>query len=236
MPNPYFKFKQFTVFHDRCAMKVGTDGVLLGAWAQVAEAKNVLDIGTGTGLIALMIAQRSHALITAIDIDEDAVEQAKENVASSPWGERISVCRKNVKEMQPQQDGGFDVIVSNPPYFVENVGCPDDRRHAARHADGLTFRELLSAVSGLLSDDGIFSVIIPTDAVDSFTVIAAEFHLYQQRKTLVHTKPGAIPKRTLLVFGRNVCACETTHLIVELERHVYSPEFITLTKDYYLNM
>lgn len=133
MPNPYFKFKQFTVYHDRCAMKVGTDGVLLGAWAQVDNARRILDVGTGTGLIALMTAQRSQAHIMGIDIDEKAVGQAEENVKASPWKERISICRKDVMQMCREVDGTFDAIVSNPPYFVENVHCPDARRNVARH-------------------------------------------------------------------------------------------------------
>lgn len=156
MPNPYFKFKQFTVYHDRCAMKVGTDGVLLGAWAQVDNARRILDVGTGTGLIALMTAQRSQAHIMGIDIDEKAVGQAEENVKASPWKERISICRKDVMQMCREVDGTFDAIVSNPPYFVENVHCPDARRNVARHTGGLTFGELLAAVERLLADDGTF--------------------------------------------------------------------------------
>ena len=139
MPNPYFKFKQFTVFHDRCAMKVGTDGVLLGAWVQVDTAKRVLDIGTGTGLIALMVAQRSAACVVGTDIDGEAVEQAMENVNASPWKNRICICRKDVMQMNGEEYGSFDVIVSNPPYFVEEVRCLDERRDTARHTGNLTF-------------------------------------------------------------------------------------------------
>lgn len=236
MPNPYFQFKQFTVYHDKCAMKVGTDGVLLGAWTPVDNARRVLDVGTGTGLIALMIAQRSQACIVGIDIDEKAVEQARENVAASPWAERIDICRKDVMQMCEETDGVFDVIVSNPPYFVENVHCPDARRNAARHTGDLTFDRLLAAVERLLAADGCFSVVLPADAAETFVSLAAEKHLYPARKTLIHTTPDAVPKRVLLVFGRKICTCETEHLVVELERHVYSPEYIGLTKEFYLNM
>lgn len=236
MPNPYFQFKQFTVYHDRCAMKIGTDGVLLGAWTQVDNARKVLDIGTGTGLIALMIAQRSEAFIVGVDIDEKAVEQARENVDASPWKERVCIYRKDVMPMCRETDGMFDVIVSNPPYFVENVHCPDKRRNVARHTGDFTFDELLAAVERLLTEDGSFSVIIPADAVDTFVSLAAGKHLYPKRKTLIHTKPDAVPKRVLLAFGRNICACNVEHLVVELERHVYSPEYIGLTKEFYLNM
>lgn len=156
MPNPYFKFKQFTVFHDRCAMKVGTDGVLLGAWVQVDTAKRVLDIGTGTGLIALMVAQRSAACVVGTDIDGEAVEQAMENVNASPWKNRICICRKDVMQMNGEEYGSFDVIVSNPPYFVEEVRCLDERRDTARHTGNLTFGNLLTAVEKLLTEDGVF--------------------------------------------------------------------------------
>lgn len=236
MPSPYFKFKQFTVYHDRCAMKVGTDGVLLGAWTEVAGAKRILDVGTGTGLIALMIAQRSQAPVVGIDIDEQAVGQAQENVKSSPWRERIDICRKDVRQMCREADGTFDVIVSNPPYFVEKVHCPDARRNAARHTAGLTFADLLAAVEKLLAEEGVFSVIIPADAADDFMLLAADVHLYPVRKTLIHTKPDAVPKRVLLALGRKITVCDTEHLVVELERHVYSPAYIELTKDFYLNM
>ena len=137
MPNPYFSFKQFTVYHDRCAMKVGTDGVLLGAWTDVSGARDILDIGTGTGLIALMLAQRSEAHIVAVDIDEDAVKQAKENVEKSPWPGRIEVERHDICCFN--SDIRYDVIVSNPPYFFNSLKCPDGQRNIARHTVGLNF-------------------------------------------------------------------------------------------------
>ena len=164
MPNPYFKFKQFTVCHDRCAMKVGTDGVLVGAWAELPEEGRVLDLGTGTGLIALMAAQRCQAPVCGIDVDEAAVEQALENVAASPWADRIRIWKQDVREMRAETDGVFDAIVSNPPYFTEKVLCPDRQRNAARHTDGLDFDELLEAVCRLLTERGVFSVVLPSDA------------------------------------------------------------------------
>lgn len=154
MPNPYFKFKQFTVYHDKCAMKVGTDGVLLGAWCDVAGARRVLDVGTGTGLIALMIAQRSEARITALDVDAAAVEQARENCSASPWAERIDVEQADFCSYRP--DALFDCIVSNPPYFVEDVHCPDKQRNMARHTAGLTFSSLLERVGALFPMRDVF--------------------------------------------------------------------------------
>lgn len=234
MANHFFKFKQFTVFQDRCAMKVGTDGVLLGAWADVAQAQRVLDIGTGTGLVALMCAQRSQARIVGVEIDSDAVVQARENVAASPWADRIEVVEGDVREFAPEVC--FDAIVSNPPYFQEQVFCADKQRNEARHTDGLSFEELIRSVSALLSPAGRFYVVLPANAVADFVQLAAVSHLYLCRHTTIYTKPDGQSKRSLLAFGREMNACLRDSLVVELSRHVYSPEYIRLTKDFYLTM
>lgn len=236
MPNPFFRFKQFTVYHDKCAMKVGTDGVLLGAWAEVEHARRVLDIGTGTGLIALMLAQRSEASVVGVDIDGDAVRQARENVERSAWKDRIVIEEKDAGRLAALQDGVFDVIVSNPPYFTERVGCPDKQRDAARHTDSLSFDALLQSVNRVLAEDGTFSVVLPSGVADDFIANAACCRLFLRRQTWVHTKPEVAPKRVLMEFGRTVVECEPGHLVVELERHKYSPEYIALTRSFYLQM
>lgn len=233
MSNPYFQFKQFTVFHDKCAMKVGTDGALLGAWAPVDCATRVLDIGTGSGLIALMMAQRLPAArITGIDIDEGAVRQAAENVAASPWKERIRICRQDIcryREGEP-----FDAIVSNPPYFVERVSCADAARNAARHTDSLDFDSLLAAVADLLADTGTFSVILPSTASAGFIATALRHRLYLSRQTWVHTKPGKPAKRVLMTFVRRPADTCTEHLFIEWQTGAFSPEFVALLRDFYL--
>lgn len=235
MPNPFFKFKRFTVYHDRCAMKVGTDGVLLGAWVETGNARRILDVGTGTGLIALMLAQRCEAFIYAIDVEKNAVDQARENVKSSPWKSRIDVCLQDVRSFPQVCNEKFDLVVSNPPFFTEKVRCPEAFRNMARHTDGLGFSELLDSVSFLLSDEGRFSVILPADSASEFIAEAIRTGLYLCRQAWVHTKPGAAPKRVLMTFGkRNDCFRQVEHLCIELERHVYSPEFLSLVKDYYL--
>lgn len=235
MANPFFKFKRFTVYHDRCAMKVGTDGVLLGAWTDVAGARSILDVGTGTGLIALMLSQRSEAEILAIDIDADAVVQARENADRSPWAGRIAVQQCDVRDFAPACGRTFDLIVSNPPYFTEKVMCPEARRNAARHTEGLDFPELIGAVSALLAAQGRFSVILPSAATAAFTEEAARQGLFLSRQVWVHTKPGATPKRVLLTFVREKdTQVEVQHLTLEVERHVYASEFQELVKDYYL--
>lgn len=235
MPNPYFQFKQFTVWHDKCAMKVGTDGVLLGAWANVCNVDSVLDIGTGTGLVALMIAQRSSASIRAIEIDGNAAIQAVENKERTPWKDRITVEHTDFKEYN--SDKKYDLIVSNPPYFTDSLVSPDKKRSTARHANELTFGELIEGVSRLLAPNGAFSLIIPTDNLSKMEEIASAFNLYPARQTHVLPKPGSAPKRTLVTFTfgekENI---ETDELIVELSRHQYSTDYISLTKEFYLKM
>lgn len=236
MPNPYFQFKQFVVFHDKCAMKVGTDGVLVGAWAQVDGARRVLDIGTGSGLIALMLAQRNpDAFVTAVDIDGAAVEQARENVNRTPWAGRMEVFRLDIREAPEDWHGRFDAIVSNPPYFVESVKCPHVQRNTARHTDELDFDALLSAVSVLLAEKGCFSVILPSAASADFVALAAGKGLHLLRRTWVHPRQELAAKRVLMAFVKYSCPqTETTHLSIEVERHVYTPEFEELARDFYL--
>ena len=166
MSNPYFQFKQFTVWHDKCAMKVGTDGVLLGAWTSVESAHRILDIGTGTGLVALMLAQRSlpDANIVALEIDEAAVGQARENIIRSPWKERVEVVQADFRKYRSSDK--FDVMVSNPAFLVDSLECPDRQRAAARLNDSLTYEDLLEGVSGLLTENGFFTVVIPADVAE----------------------------------------------------------------------
>lgn len=234
MPNPYFQFKQFTVWHDRCAMKVGTDGVLLGAWPRVDNAQRILDIGTGTGLVALMLAQRSNAFIIALEIDGAATAQAQENIARSPWQDRIEVIQADFKDYVSTSQ--FDVIVSNPPYFTDSLKCPDPQRTAARHNNELTYEELLKGVATLLAADGEFTIVIPSDASGQVKEIASHYSLFPSKQLDVITKPGLPPKRNIITFTFHKQACRTDELIIELARHVYSKEYIELTKQYYLNM
>lgn len=236
MANPFFQFKQFTVWHDKCAMKVGTDGVLLGAWTTVLGARRVLDVGAGTGLVALMLAQRSLSgtEIIALEIDEDAASQASENVCRSPWKDRIKVLQADFNKFD--SSGKFDVIVSNPPYFVDSLGCPDQQRNAARHNHSLTYEDLLQGVAEWLAKEGVFTIVIPADVVNRVKEIAIASGLYAVRQLNVSTKRGGDPKRALISFSFCQKECLIEELLTELARHEYTEEYIALTKDYYLHM
>lgn len=235
MSNPYFSFKKFTVYHDLCAMKVGTDGVLLGAWANVADSRKVLDIGTGTGLLALMVAQRNEkANITAIDVDKQAVKQAKNNVFLSPWSNRIEVVQADATIFESPVL--YDTILSNPPYFVDSLKGPDEQRNMSRHSDALPAWKLIDKVAELLTLEGSFSMIIPFEQTDDFVDYAKLVGLHLSRHTRVSTRIGLPPKRSLLEFKKTFSEVKMDELTIELSRHVYTEEYIHLTKDFYLKM
>lgn len=235
MSNTSFTFKQFTVNHDKCAMKVGTDGVLLGAWAPVANAKQILDVGTGTGLIALQLAQRNQlATVTAIEIDPSAAVQAKENVQGSPWADRIKVVCSDFREFQSEVK--FDLIVSNPPYFIDALKCPDEQRNIARHTGGLNYELLFRHAAHLLGEEGLVSVIIPVEAEKAVVDAAWNNRLFPLNRLRVITKPGKNCRRVLFTFSFQNKECIEESLCIEVERNNYTPEYIALTKEFYLKM
>lgn len=237
MPNPYFQFKQFTVYHDRCAMKVGTDGVLLGMWTNVDRATKVLDVGTGTGLIALMLAQRSSEIeIDAIDINKEAVEQAKENVNNSPFSEQITCFHSSLQDFAIEQKDKYDLIVSNPPYFNQSLKSPSQSRSLARHTDSLYTEELLELSSNLLVEKGRLSIIYPYEEKGFILDFASKNKLYPSRITDVLPTPNSSPKRVLMEFRKTDSELITNSLVIEIERHVYSDDFTTLAKDFYLKL
>lgn len=239
MANPYFKFKEFTVYHDRCAMKVGTDGVLLGAWVDVANAKNILDVGTGSGLIALMVAQRNRKLtVDAIDIDLDAVSQTVWNVNNSPFTDRIKVQHISLNELAAISSCKYDVIVSNPPFFVHSLQSPDKQRTLARHTESLPRTDLLLSSAKLLSDNGTFSIIYPSDQKELLLKEGEKLGLFAKRITDVYSTPQSIePKRVLIEFAKGKeRLLKTNKIIIEKERHIYDESFTMLVKDFYLKL
>ena len=230
-----FTFKQFVVRQERCAMKVGTDGTLLGAWAELAKADGrVLDIGTGTGLMALMMAQRyPKARVTAIDIDEMAVSQARENVARSPFADRIEVCQADVNAFESTEM--FDSIVCNPPFFNHALVCPDNQRTQARHTTSLSYQQLMSAAWRLLNEEGLFSVIITNDF---FRQLESEAHLagfFLTRVFGVRTIEGKPIKRYLIELRKNPhTEMIKKEVLIDDSPNVRSEWYRELTKDFYI--
>ena len=240
MGSPFFRFKQFTVWHDRCAMKVGTDGVLLGAWCPLPSSLSasspyrLLDIGTGSGLIALMLAQRlNNSEIDAIDIDQSAVEQATYNFAQSPFASCLKAHQTTLQEWDAQP---YDLIVSNPPYFQSSLKNPNAQRATARHTDTLSYSELIAHAARLLSSSGTLALVLPIEAETEIMELAQHHKLHPTHITHVHSKPGKSAKRLLIALSPttyNQSPIVTTFYI-ESEDSPRSEEYQTLTQDFYL--
>lgn len=237
MANPYFKFKNFTVYHDRCAMKVGTDGVLIGAWTQIGLAKNALDIGTGTGLIALMLSQRSinQLSIDAIDIDEDTIEQAIQNVERSGFKD-INCKHISLQDYIKVCDEKYDLIVSNPPYFNSSLCSPNNQRNLARHTTSLYLTDFMNLSSQLLSDEGKLSIIFPYADKKMLVSLSEKYGLFLSRITNVYPTPSSQPKRVLLEFSKKDGELSESDLVIERFRHLYTEEFAEMVKNFYLNL
>ena len=232
MSNQHFDFKRFRIEQERCSMKVGTDGVLLGAWFPMKSGVIVLDIGTGTGLVAIMAAQRGAGRVQAVEIDPAAAEQARQNAANSPWNDRINVKCTDISDFTA--DFKFDRIVCNPPYFRDSLRCPDSGRNTARHNDSLSFETLVKRSEALLSPDGLLCVVLPYDAVEVFVKCALVAGLNLCLKTDVITAPGKSPKRSLLAFGKECVALKTQVIAICDSDGKESQEYVGLVRDFYL--
>ncbi|WKB79882.1 methyltransferase [Cellulophaga lytica] len=241
-----FIFKQFTINQDRCAMKIGTDGVLLGAWASVDHNPySILDIGAGTGIIALMLTQRSAAdNIEAIELDADAYEQCTDNFEASDWADRLFCFHAGFDEFvdeyatdETEEDELYDLIVSNPPFYAEEVTSGNEARDNARQNTSLPFNELVSGVAKLLTANGRFATIIPYKEEEKFIKLAENFKLYPLKVTRVKGNAKAEVKRSLLEFQKTPSTnLEIKQLVIEEDRHIYTQDYIDLTKDFYLKM
>ncbi len=231
MPKPSFRFKQFTIEQDRCALKVGTDGVLFGAWVNYGGATRILDIGTGTGVLALIAAQRSpSATVDAIEIDDASAEQAAENASASPWADRVRVHRMDVRRMQASVP--FDLVICNPPYYAGYSGAADVRVGLAKHSEELLFPELIDAVDRLLSADGRFAVIIPLNRETEFRREATRVGLSPVRRCVVKYVAHRPAKRVLMEFDRSGGALQEEEMTIEATGPFdYTPEYRALISD-----
>jgi len=232
MGNPSFRFRQFEVFHDRCAMKVGTDGVLLGAWVDPGAARRILDVGAGCGLIALILAQRSGAVVDGVEFDPEAAKQAAENVAASPWAGRVHIFEDDFNDYS---NGLYDLIVSNPPFFRKSLKTPVKERTQARHADTLSYEMLIRKSAQMLTPEGRFSVILPAASAPDFEELCWQNKLYLSKCCEVISVEGLAPKRVLMTFSLRRSDIVRSSLILETSDHRRTGEFSALTAGLYLN-
>ncbi len=237
MASNNFQFKKFEIQQVFCAMKVNTDSILLGAWSPMLKCKNVLDIGSGNGLISLMIAQRNpFCKITGVELDLKTVEESKINLKSSPWSERIEMFHSSIQEFTNSHMGCFDGIVSNPPFFVDSLKSQNIQRAYARHTLRLSHTELLKSVNRLLSSKGVFCIILPIREADQFCLMAGKFQLHLVKRCNIRPRVAKKINRVMLVFKRHYQHFETSELIIYQESsRKYSDDFQRLTESFYLD-
>jgi len=226
-----FHFKQFSVSHSESTMKVGTDAVLLGAWMPIPEnCDNILDIGSGCGVISLMLAQRTEAMITGIDMDKKSVKEAQKNAENSPWKERIHFFQENVQDFIQKTPQKFRLIITNPPFFENSLKSPKSKRNRSSHNDNLSFETLISSVDMLLTEKGVFGIILPINIVDKIKIITLEKRLYATKKTYIYPTPYKKPNRILIMFEREEKPCEKDQLVIR--DNGYTDEYLLLVKEY----
>ena len=234
-----FQFKQFNINQERCAMKIGTDAVLLGAWCPINNNPfSILDIGAGTGILSLMLAQRSNAQqIDAIEIEENAYEQCVENFEASHWGDRLFCYHASLNDFINEPEDQYDIIISNPPFYSEDYKTDNSQRDLARFQDALPFEELVKATTLLLSENGIFAVIIPFKEENRLLNLCAQAELFPIKMTRVKGTPTGPIIRSLIAFKRyELPVLSANELVIESSRHVYTEAYTKLTRDFYLKM
>jgi tRNA1Val (adenine37-N6)-methyltransferase len=231
-----FRFKKFSVAHDRSAHKVGTDGVLLAAWVGVSGVRSILEIGTGSGVMALVLAQRTdkHCSIDAVEVDKESAEQAVENVLRSPWPKKVDVHHMSIQAFD--SDRRYDLIVSNPPYFVKSSLPPEVKRSNARHTGTLSFEDLTDAALRLLKPDGKLAVILPVVEAQSFIEIAGRKKMYCIRQCEVQSRKHKPVERILLEFGLKPAQTLVDNLVIHGEKAEWSEEYTRLTGAFYLKL
>ena len=233
--NSWFQFKQFRVIQEKAAMKIGTDTMLLGAWTDVSGARHILDVGTGTGILSLMLAQRSDAQITAIEIEKNAAEEAAENVRNSPWPNQVAVENISFQEFAERSTRKYDRIISNPPFFGNNLKSASKNLAMARHNDLLSLSDLAEGAEKLLSENGKLSLVFPVESALKFTELAVKKNLFPIRQTEVSHKNTCKTNRFLLEFSRKQLPPKKDYLSIQTENgYDFSAEFKKLTRDFYL--
>jgi tRNA1Val (adenine37-N6)-methyltransferase len=239
MANSYFEFKEFTIQQSDCAMKVCTDACLFGAWAadylqmQKNKAGSILDIGSGTGLLSIMLAQTTNAVIDGVEIEENAAKQAAVNAASSPWNNQITIQHNNIQQYAGSSSNQYDFIISNPPFFEHDLKSTDESRNLALHSKALTLNELTLIINSLLKPNGHFAVLLPYTRGNFFKTESLKAGFYLHQEVLVKQTPRHSPFRSMLLFGRTNQEALLQEMIIK-ENNEYTPEFRKLLTPYYL--
>ncbi len=238
MPNTYFQFKQFTVHQDKCAMKVCTDACLFGAWVaskignEITGVNNVLDIGAGTGLLSLMIAQKTNNVtIDAVEIEKNAVAQARENFNATSLNNRIKVIEADIKTLKLSSK--YDLVISNPPFFENDLKSPDNAKNLAHHSDDLSLLELISIAKKILAPKGKFAILLPFRRAAGFEKQSTDAGFFIEQKTLVRQTENHAPFRIMYLLGMIELKIKTDYMSIK-QKEQYTPEFITLLKEFYL--
>jgi len=229
-----FRFKQFTIKQEKTAMKVSTDGVLLGAWANFNKPKTILDIGTGTGLLAIMAAQKHpESEITAIEINNEAYTEAKINAQNCTWNKRIKLIHADFLDFSKNEQKKFDLIISNPPYYENQLPSTEEKKRIARHNDSLPFNHLIASVSKIITNKGVFCVIIPNYESKKFIHLCSQNNLFLTKKLQIFPNENKKVNRVLLEFSKEIKEIISESIFVRKNKK-YSAEYLELTKDFYL--
>lgn len=236
MPNTYFQFKKFTIHQDNTAMKVTTEACLFGAWVQTFGARHILDIGTGTGLLTLMLAQKttSETQIHAVEMDKSALEQAKENISKSPWASRVRIFHQRIQDFQSVE--GYDFIICNPPFFDNHLTSSNIAKNQALHQVSLSFEELLNAVGRLLNPNGYLAVLLPTYEMDIFRKLAHSRGFFPRNQLTVYNRPQKPIFRQIIIFAQQEMEIQREEVLIREDSQEYSKAFRELLKDFYLNL
>jgi tRNA1Val (adenine37-N6)-methyltransferase len=232
-----FRFRQFEIEDDHSSMRVGTDAMLLGSWIDPGRSRRILDIGTGCGVLALMMAQKSEAEIIGIDIDEDSAGQASENFLASPWKEKLTACNCSFQDYVARELPGFELVLTNPPYFTKSLQSPVGKRNRARHDNHLTKQELLEGVSRVLSLTGKFCLILPAELADPFITDAVKSNLYLNKRLMIIPKPGKDPTRIVMEFSFfHISEIQTDRIIIRNSDGTYTEDYRSFTDEFHSNL
>jgi len=235
MPNTYFRFKQFIIQQDRCTMKVCTDSCILGAWTvlRLDGVKKILDIGTGTGLLPLMLAQKSEARLDTIESDPESAGQAAENIIQSPWPDRIRLIEGDVRRFSFEDD--YDFIITNPPFYESGLRSPTVKKNRAKHDESLTLETLMTVIKSCLRTDGAFSILLPYQRTEYFEKLAGDNGFFVKEKLIICQTPRHAPFRSICIYGnKKPASLDVEELIIKDDHGLNSFEFNDLMKDYYL--